>query len=55
MEIQIIDKNTLEIVSEVRQKWTRENLESDIEILTKQCDDMQQEIKEKKELLARLG
>ena len=47
-------KDELEIVSEVRQKWSRGNLVSDIAILEKQVSDIQTEILEKKELLALL-
>jgi len=47
-------KDELEIVSEVRQKWSRDNLVSDIAILEKQVSDIQAEILEKKELLALL-
>ena len=53
--IEIKNSNELEIIKEVRQSWSREQIELDIEILTQQCVDIQKEIEEKKLLLEQLN
>lgn len=54
-QIEVKDSNTLLIHNAaVPQVWTRENLESDIVILTNQIADIQKEIAEKQAWLAEL-